>query len=388
MHAHTQPQRILLLTSATGGGHISLAEALRERLQSAFACTVVDPQPGFVRTHYRMVSRYALRLWQAEYQFANRPQRALTAQTLMARLLQTPMARVVAEAAPDLIISTYPLFTAAVRGAIQRSRRATPLALLLADPQDVHAAWLAIKDVEAVLSPTRETWAQSRAEGFSEAQVHLSGWPVRQQFYTAFDQSQGESAAAARAAALRELGLEPNRLTIFLQGGGEGSARFAQTVETVLNVNAHRHNHAAQVILATGTNTKLQERFANIPRIHPLPFTKEIARYMALSDVIMGKAGPNMIFESVTLGKPFIATTYIPGQEAPNLEFIRRYNLGWVALESDTQAALIQSLLHNPAQISAQAEAVRHYRAWNVERYVTVLPAVQRLLGQPALATA
>jgi hypothetical protein len=37
---------------------------------------------------------------------------------------------------------------------------------------------------------------------------------------------------------------------------------------------------------------------------------------------------------------------------------------------------------------SAQAEAVRHYRAWNVERYATVLPAVQRLLGQPALATA
>ena len=51
-----------------------------------------------------------------------------------------------------------------------------------------------------------------------------------------------------------------------------------------------------------------------------------------------------MLFEAVTLGKPFIATAYIPGQEEANLEFIRRHKLGWVALKPDQQLALLDKV--------------------------------------------
>jgi 1,2-diacylglycerol 3-beta-galactosyltransferase len=278
-----------------------------------------------------------------------------------------------------------------MHNAICSDRRPIATALLLSDPQEVHATWLAVKEVDCVLAPTRETEAQALAAGFSPSQVHLSGWPVRHQFDAHGDASKGKSASrhgtesgllhagSEREAVLEALGLKPGRFTVFLQGGGEGTARFATTVEAVLGAGGQ---NPVQIILATGTNKLLQARFAQTPRVYALPFTKEIARYMALSDLIMGKAGPNMLFESVTLGKPFIATTYIPGQETPNLEFIRRHQLGWIALRSDEQASLIHTLAQDPVWLAAQARAVAAYRSWNQARLETLLQRFQGLIDR------
>ncbi len=70
---------------------------------------------------------------------------------------------------------------------------------------------------------------------------------------------------------------------------------------------------------------------------------------MAAADIIMGKVGPNILFESVMLGKPFIATTFIPGQEQENLAFIQRHGLGWVAIQPEEQRTLLAKLIHNPS---------------------------------------
>jgi UDP-N-acetylglucosamine:LPS N-acetylglucosamine transferase len=374
MSKRTNRKRALLLTSKTGGGHVSLAEAIHEQLESHFDCKITDPQPSIVHTHYRLVSRYALRLWQLEYRLADRPHRAQAAHRLFARLMGRAMRSLLAREQPDLIVSTYSFFTAAMRNAIHAIGRPVATVLLLSDPQNVHATWLAVKDVDCILAPTRETEAQALAAGFAPHQVHLSGWPVRRQFHNSRITTQ------ERQAALQKLGLHPDRFTVFLQGGGEGTARFGRTVEAVLAAGEEGNGGGVQIILAVGTNETLRARYARTPNVYPLPFTKEIAHYMALADVIMGKAGPNMLFETVTLGKPFIATTYIPGQETPNLDFIRRYHLGWVALNAGDQAALIHKLAHEPAMLAAQTNSVDAYRRWNLERLETVLPQVQQLV--------
>lgn len=390
----TEQPHILILTSKTGGGHISLAESLRDRLAAQFDCAIVDPQPRLIHTHYRLVSRYALWLWQAEYRFGDNPQRARTAHKLFTRLLATPLTRLLARTRPRVIISTYALYTGAMHAAIQATDKSIAAAVLLADPQKVHAAWLAVKTCDCVLAPTRETEEESLAAGFARAQVHLSGWPVRRQF---FQEPRAGAApgspeatwgvrpppsAVTRRTALQELGLAPERFTVFVQGGGEGAARFTATVEALLATNRGNPSNPLQIILATGTNARLAARFAHTPHVYALPFTKEIAAYMALGDVIMGKAGPNMLFESVTLGKPFIATTYIPGQETPNLDFIRRHRLGWVALDPREQSALLHALRQDPAQLSAQTAAVGDYRRWNLAQLATLTPQLARLAAK------
>lgn len=83
-------KNILIFTSKTGGGHLSLAEALRDLIEadiqaelgqttpesaarSNVSITLADPQPDIFETHYRLVSRHALRLWAFEFQFLNTP---------------------------------------------------------------------------------------------------------------------------------------------------------------------------------------------------------------------------------------------------------------------------------------------------------------------------
>ncbi|HLZ61447.1 MAG TPA: glycosyltransferase [Ktedonosporobacter sp.] len=360
-------QKILVLTSKTGGGHISLAEALRDQLARIHTIEIIDPQPGFFHWHYRLVSRYALWLWAAEFQFTDTPDRALFAHRLFAPLVARELTELLERVRPALIITTYPFLTYEVMQVLAKSTTSIPFVMLPSDPNGVHASWLSERRATAVLAPTRETYEQACAAGFTTDQLHLVGWPVRAQFYRDY--------AGQRSMLLTQLGLKPERFTIFLQGGGEGAARFGRTVEGVLAANPD-----AQVILAVGTNQALLERFTGVERLYALPFTREIAPYMAAADVVMGKAGPNMLFEAVTLGKPFIATAYIPGQEEVNLEFIRRHQLGWVALTPEEQGALLAQLASNPDTLQTMRATVDAYRQWNTAANKSIVEIIEDLL--------
>ncbi len=361
-------RNILLLTSRTGGGHVSLAEALRDRLERDYTLEIVDPQPRFFHLHYRLVSRYALWLWSAEFRLSDTPQKALFAHRLFTRLVERELTRVIERVQPAMIITTYPFLTYEVAQVLERSNARIPFVMLFSDPNGVHASWLTERRATVVLATTRETYEQALAAGFAIERLFMVGWPVRRQFSLAASENR-------RIEMLERLGLDPERFTVFLQGGGEGAAQFGSTVERVLALSQD-----LQVILATGTNQALLARFKTARNLYALPFTKEIAPYMAAADVIMGKAGPNILFESVALGKPFIATAYIPGQEQANLEFIQRHQLGRVALDAEQQSALLLKLLANRSEQQALAATVNAYREWNATANDAIVPLLKNLL--------
>ena len=207
--------------------------------------------------------------------------------------------------------------------------------------------------------------------GCDPKRLHIVGWPVRKQVY----QAEG----AKRDEVLRGIGLEPERFTVFLQGGGDGATNYWRSAERLLAVNKD-----IQIILSAGTNAGLVRRFRNVKRLHVLPFLKEIAPFMAASDVVMGKAGPNVLFEAVVLDKPFIATTYFPGQEKGNLEFMERHGLGQIALKFEQQCEVIRALSDRNNPGYGLAAKVQEYREWNRAANEKVLAVVDELL--PGLA--
>jgi UDP-N-acetylglucosamine:LPS N-acetylglucosamine transferase len=382
-------KNILILTSKTGGGHISLAEALCDLIEKdtqtgenekdtkdtrASAITIVDPQPGFFDLHYRLVSRYALWLWAAEFRFFDTPRRALLAHRVFTRLVRRQLNSLLDNVQPDLILTTYPFLSYEVMRTLEQRSSAVPLVLLFSDAHSVHAAWLTERRAAATFATTRETYEQALATGFAPERVHLVGWPVRAQFSRAYPSSR-----EAQTEQIAYLNLAPNRFTVFLQGGNEGAAHINRTLENVLASSDLRSD--LQVILATGTNRTLLERYKNVRNLATLPYTKEIAPFMALADVIMGKAGPNTLFESVMLGKPFIATAYIPGQEHANLSFIQRHGLGWVALQPEEQRSLLTTLIRNADQLSAMSATINAYRQWNAGANKCIAPLIRSLIS-------
>lgn len=357
-------KKILIFASHTGGGHISLAEAIRDLVQNRYETLIVDPQPRAVNFHYRTVSRHALWLWGAEFKLTDGTRRARMTHELSKHTFAISILRSIRRVNPDLIISTYPFLTSEVMYAMRLFRLRMPFAMLFSDPNGVHRSWLTEKRAQATFAPTLETYQQALASGFDPKRTHFTGWPVRGQFYHAVP------------IPLSQLGLDEKKFTVFLQGGGEGAARFSRTVEQLLNLEN------VQIILAAGTNRKLYHQFEGRENIHVLPFTREIAPYMAAADVVMGKAGPNVLFESVTLGKPFIATAYIPGQEEVNLGFIRRHKLGWIALKHTSQQYIIRLLEENRGLLKGRIETVGIYRKMNTEATLQIPALIDQFLRE------
>ncbi|MBV9256390.1 MAG: hypothetical protein JO215_00070, partial [Ktedonobacteraceae bacterium] len=134
-------------------------------------------------------------------------------------------------------------------------------------------------------------------------------------------------------------------------------------------------------ILAVGNNKKMAERYADHERVRALPFTTEIAPFMAAADLIVGKAGASFISEAFTLEKPFLVTTFIPGQETPNLRFIEQHNLGWVCRERLAQQALLVKIVNSPKMIAEKVESIRVYKAWNEQANQSFCSIIDRLLS-------
>lgn len=115
-----------------------------------------------------------------------------------------------------------------------------------------------------------------------------------------------------------ELGLEGDRFTISLSDGGYGMARLEGTVNELVRLA----DMPITVIALCGTNEELAKRLAELAQSCPnenvkliaFGFTDKIVKYIAASDLYIGKSGANSIAEPASLGVPIIVTkciTYI-----------------------------------------------------------------------------
>jgi UDP-N-acetylglucosamine:LPS N-acetylglucosamine transferase len=373
----TQQHNVLILTSRTGGGHVSLATALRERLESIYTVRVEDLLPGSIPSAYRFMAQRAPWLWSWAFHLSDTPGLALLGHLAVVPLIAPRLETLLREFRPDLVLSVHPLLTHAVTHVLGRHAPRVPFAMLFSDPMRAHAAWFTERSAAAVFAPTRETCAQARALGFHPARLHYVGWPVRRQFSAVL--------AREREQVFEELNrrepwdLDPHRLTIFAASGAEGARHLERAVRLALAVSGD-----VQVIVAAGTNRALYRRCQGVKRLYAFPFTEEVAPFMAAAHVTMGRCSPNILFESLTLGKPFIATSSLPGQEEHNLRFIERYGLGWSALEERRLGKVIATLVAEfPADCSmlkAMSANVGGYRRLNTAANESIVPIIRSLI--------
>ena len=364
----TAKPTILILISRSGGGHLNLAQALRDMLEAWYTVLIVDPQSSLVERGYSLVSQRFVPLLTWQFVLTDNPVVAWLLQKALALLASKRFYRIIEEVQPRLIIATHALVSVAVACANETSARRVPLVFQLTDLESVHPTWFVEKHADAYLAPSREIFAQAVRQGIEKERLYLTGRPARRQFY--------ETTVSESGQLLSELGLDPAIFTLFLQGGAQGSASADRLISLILSTNV-----SAQVILAAGRNQVMAARYAGETRIRVLPFTEHIAPYMAAAHVVAGKAGASFITEAFLLEKPFLVTSLIPGQETPNLRFIERYNLGWICLDRTTQWELLAKLTSNSEIIAQKVLAIQAYKAWNLEANQEIRPLIDRLLA-------
>jgi processive 1,2-diacylglycerol beta-glucosyltransferase len=149
-----------------------------------------------------------------------------------------------------------------------------------------------------------------------------------------------------KAAARRKLGLE-EMFTIQLNLGGEGIGTVALINELA------RRKLAIQVLVLGGLSEKAKSRLMKMEKKLPscmklrvVGFVKNVDEYLYASDIVVGRAGINTMVESMYMHRPFLITELVYTVIA-SAAYFERYKIGWLALEPEKQADIIERSLQD-----------------------------------------
>lgn len=330
---------ILFLMSETGGGHRSAAEAIAAALHCSvpevstafldfFATCAPFPlnRPGSV---YRSWVRYAPWLWGAAFHLTNGRRRVRPVLWGLNRLLSPCLARRVRELDPEVLVCVHPLVTHVAAAVRHRVCPSTPLVTVVTDLVSTHAAWFC-PQVDLCIVPTEAAMRHGIEAGMPREKIRRIGLPVHPRF-TRIVQSPAEIR--------RALGLAAARFTVLLVGGGEGMGRVYEMACAIA-----RSGIALQQIVIAGRNTRLRQRLET--RKWEVPtrvfgFVDSMPALMQAADVVVTKAGPSTICESLVVGRPLLLFGYVPGQERGNVDFVVRGGAGQL---TPTPETLVQAL--------------------------------------------
>jgi len=337
-------KKILIIYSKTGGGHLSLAQALEDGLNhyfpSQFETHLIDPFPKIYASSYKTVGANFQEFWGKNFYLTNRPELAKVMHNLNDVVVNRKLVKIIKKEKPDAVLTTHFFASLEIEKALKKAGSKAKIIVAIADPFTPHAVWFTYKNADLYLSPTKEVTGLMVENGIEKEKIGTTGWLVRRDFRENCDEVDQKT--------LRKiLGLDEAKFTIFLGGSGSGGGKIYELAK-LLSRN-QQIIAGSQIIILCGNHRQLMNRLmklaeAHLGLLHLLPYVTNVRELMAASDVVIGKAGPNILFESIFMLKPFLATGCLPGQEDGNLEFIKRENLGWVMEEPAEAVELLTKL--------------------------------------------
>ena len=135
-------------------------------------------------------------------------------------------------------------------------------------------------------------------------------------------------------------------------GSGDGAEKTYQIITELNKLSLPNF----QIVFLTGNNTGLAKKLKNtvIKNIYfkILPSIDNVSDYLHASDLVAAKAGPNILFETIATGTPFIATHHVEGQENGNLDFIKSTQVGFIEENPKLAAELISYIVNNPSLLN------------------------------------
>ena len=196
----------------------------------------------------------------------------------------------------------------------------------------------------------------------TDENIVMTGLPIRHDFAVQADLLGDRTTPEGQSYQRKvkeTLGLDSEKPMILVMGGGEGVGSLSAIVDELyrqLTVDGID----ATVCVVCGRNAKLQKQLAEkdwstllsaeapkprkrrwfrrknrssafgIPSDGPpgevtvvgLGFVTRMAEYMVAADTLVTKAGPGTIAEAAAVGLPVMLTSFLPGQEAGNVNFV------------------------------------------------------------------
>jgi UDP-N-acetylglucosamine:LPS N-acetylglucosamine transferase len=325
--------KILILSSDTGGGHRSAAQAIAAGLdkfwhgQSA-AVRVIKAVEESHHISQKLVTLYNWILchkqgWMKYLYWAINKFRPETREFFYKRCFSY-LRDLFEKWCPHVVVSVHPMtqhFIARVLKELNLSSQ-VPLVTVVTDP--CYGFWKgwACDDVALYLVANEDAREQLIDYGIAPERIKVSGMPVHPKFHEVDE----KDAQYARKA----FGLDPEKFTVFLNAGWIGGGNIPQIFRELVNGELD-----VQAIFLAGKNEELRRQAEEIARTAKFPvkvigYSDEIEKLMQSANIMVSKLGGLTTFEAFACRLPIIADGITPPmpQEAGTVRLIERKGAG------------------------------------------------------------
>ena len=337
----------------------------------AVADPLISQGPAVVRrlaSLYSPVIRRSRAAWGAVYHTSNTKPTFAAIRAVFGPGVRKAINEQIRKHDPDVVLSVHPLLNHTSHQAIQRSGRPRGLMTVITDLVDFHRGWT-FSQADLVVAPTEVARKVAIRRRVPPERVKLLGLPVDMRFRP--------PAPGEKQALRRRFGLAEDRFTVLVVGGAAGVGGLLDHVGELA-----WEKHDWQVITVCGRNEKLRRRMARLRFATPtliLGFVDNMPELMRACDLVITKAGPGAIVEALATGLPLIITSYLPGQEAPNVDFVVDSGVGIYAPRTDDILAEVRVLAEGGPTWQSMARRARElshpYASSDIARECLLLAA-------------
>ena len=254
-------------------------------------------------------------------------------------------ARVLEQDPPTAIIVTHFLPADVCGALISQGRLRCPTIVVVTDLY-AHRFWLA-REPQAVVVATPEGAEWCAKRGIRRERLSVIGIPVRRVHGT---EASGEPLA-------QRLGLTGSRRTALMTSGGTTVGRFEAVAEALMDLERSLPGRL-QLLVVCGEDQETRDRLQARARMSGMPvqvfgFVDNVPELMALSDLVVAKAGGLTVTEALGQGKPLVLYHVIPGQERANAAYVESRGAAVIARSPEAAAQAVARCVSDPAALEA-----------------------------------
>lgn len=354
MRGDMTTDKVTIFSAAAGAGHIRAADALVTAFQSrAIEAKQVEALKYTNRLFrsvysdlYKELVNKRPGLLGLVYDSLDRPWKYQKRRLALDMLSSSRLVKLLLKDKSGIAVCTHFLPAEVLVYLRNKKLIDVPIGVVVTDI-DAHAMWL-YRDIDWYFVATQETKVYMSALGVPEETIHVTGIPIDPIF---------EEERRKKEVRLK-LGLDPDLKTLLVSAGGFGMGPVEALLRAVLEIS-----HPAQIAVICGRNPELEQRLKKIKNTsHPVKvigFTNEMEKWMAASDVLVGKAGGLTSAEALARGLVLVIVNPIPGQEERNTDHFLEEGVAIRCNNIPALAYKIDNLLYDKGRFDRMQQSAK-----------------------------